>query len=72
MGWEGASGHLYICGALSNGEICNYQQIRGRKVKAIYGNYESLVALYDAWEFEWIFNVNKVKFALFDLLFEFR
>ncbi|KAF0712242.1 Aste57867_4891 [Aphanomyces stellatus] len=56
MGWEGTTGHLYLCGSheISRGECKKYNFAQGRKVKAVYGNYSSLLALCDGWEFEWL------------------
>ncbi|KAF0705049.1 hypothetical protein AaE_014675 [Aphanomyces astaci] len=56
MGWEGMTGHLYLSGTheQSNGECKKYVFTQGRKIKAVYGNYSSLLALCDGWDFEWL------------------
>ncbi|ETV92591.1 hypothetical protein H310_13247 [Aphanomyces invadans] len=56
MGWEGTTGHLYLSGSLaqSNGVCKKYVSTQGRKIKAVYGNYASVLALCDGWEFEWM------------------
>ncbi len=55
MGWEGATGHLYTRGLIHTAPFAckRYDPVQGRKIKAIYGNYSSSLALVDAWEFEW-------------------
>ncbi|RHY34376.1 hypothetical protein DYB32_001009 [Aphanomyces invadans] len=55
MGWEGTTGHLYLSGSLaqSNGVCKKYVSTQGRKIKAVYGNYASVLALLDGHVFVW-------------------
>ncbi|OQR94591.1 hypothetical protein ACHHYP_01128 [Achlya hypogyna] len=57
MGWEGATGHLYTTGTVHGNKATTcqrYHPVQGRKVKALYGNYDASLALVDGWEFSWM------------------
>ena len=57
MGWEGATGHLYMAGDLvedGDDRVKRHVPVQGRKIKALQGGYDASLALVDGWELAWM------------------
>ncbi|KDO23608.1 hypothetical protein SPRG_10803 [Saprolegnia parasitica CBS 223.65] len=56
MGWEGATGHLYMTGDLvdDGDRVKRHMPVQGRKIKALQGGYNASLALVDGWDLAWV------------------